>query len=751
MHRTSSPIANASHNSPAFGGSLLGASGNRFSNSPTSSPHLGQRKLPAEFRSSSSLVERSENHQMVITKTSWIEAARTSTANFKMHGSPVPLVWVLVEDNVIPPNAVPFGEDKIGPLYIARALLEGGLYLGKAGIHLPHALITYGGREHQVKAYEVLVCASQLRWGLASYESVGYLSQGTVILAQQNQLLLQSQQGSAQAGGLTLRETSIGTRLSVNDIPRFMPTLAVVPSVDGELKKPMSPTVNDDLKKLAGYKMVILVDDSFSMEQEQSWTLVREALAGIADFASQYGSQGIDLHFLHHHDSHTNVKTSHKVQHIFDQTHPDGQDTPTAAKLEELISRYLPLVERKHTRHEPIHIVVISDGVASDNDDFPGIILSATHRLNKSQVPHEMFGIQFVQVGTDPDASATLQALGCHLAKESKFRNIVDFTPYDPQQGAFNTQYMLNILLRCINRVLSGGLASWEKHQASERRVDVHQTGGINKVLDNGSPILQEERQAREGRGEVHPGGSINKVLDNGGPTSWEERQVHERRVEHQAGRINKVLDNGGPVPREERQAHERRVEEHQVGGINKVMDNGSPTSWEEGQARERRVEEGQAHEWRVEERQTHEWRVGGHQAGGINKVLDTGGAAPWEECQARVEVHQAGGINTVHDNGSPGSWERRQASERRVEVHEAGGINESGSLASWEERQAYERRVKEYEASERRVEGHEACEGRADAHQGLGAQAMERACLTMLVNVENAKSRGRENMINPG
>jgi hypothetical protein len=97
----------------------------------------------------------------------------------------------------------------------------------------------------------VLVCASQLRWGLASYESVGYLSQGTVILAQQNQLLLQSQQGSTQAGGLTLRETSIGTRLSVNDIPRFMPTLAVVPSVDGELKKPMSPTVNDDLKKLA--------------------------------------------------------------------------------------------------------------------------------------------------------------------------------------------------------------------------------------------------------------------------------------------------------------------------------------------------------------------------------------------------------------------------------------------------------------------------------------------------------------------
>jgi hypothetical protein len=44
------------------------------------------------------------------------------------------------------------------------------------------------------------------------------------------------------------------------------------------------------------------------MAEEQSWTLVREALAGIADLANQYGSQGIDLHFLHHHDFHKNIK-----------------------------------------------------------------------------------------------------------------------------------------------------------------------------------------------------------------------------------------------------------------------------------------------------------------------------------------------------------------------------------------------------------------------------------------------------------
>jgi hypothetical protein len=53
----------------------------------------------------------------------------------------------------------------------------------------------------------------------------------------------------------------------------------------------------------------------------------------------------------------------------------------------------------------------------------------------------------------------------------------VDVIPYDPQQGAFDTQYMLKIFL-----------------------------GDINKALDNGSPAPREERQGRERRVEAHQG-----------------------------------------------------------------------------------------------------------------------------------------------------------------------------------------------------------------------------------------------------
>jgi len=214
--------------------------------------------------------------------------------------------------------------------------------LGKVGYHLQHALITYNGKEHQVRLsiksesslaerhyydafqinhYEILVCASQLRWGLASYESAGCLNQGTVILAQQNQ---QSQHGTAvwaaqrgqgglnsqarigsglntQAGysggystqtsysGVQEVTTSthssfatsgfIGTTLFTTDIPRFIPNM--MPTAPA----PMTVAVAEEglKKKLAyaffivkpvfthltildsNYKTVILIDDSISV------------------------------------------------------------------------------------------------------------------------------------------------------------------------------------------------------------------------------------------------------------------------------------------------------------------------------------------------------------------------------------------------------------------------------------------------------------------------------------------------------
>ncbi|KAG1759953.1 hypothetical protein EDD22DRAFT_110045 [Suillus occidentalis] len=380
-------------------------------------------------------------------KTSWLEEARESTANFKKNGSPVPLVWVLIEDKSIPPNAVPFGEDRNGQtFFIARAFLEGGLHLGKVGPHTSGALISFVGKEHLIEKYEVLVCASQLRWGLASQDATGSLVPGTVVLARQQQ---GKHEVKRTASSLWTRETRestsvFQTTLHVDDIPRFIPSLLIQ---------------EEELRRVAEYKTVILIDDSISMTEGDSWNQVREALAGIVDLAIQYGSKGLDLHFMHQSQFAENMRSRFEVQKLFDQLSPTGEDTPTGVRLEQLIEMYLPLIEHPSSTHEPISVIVITDGAATDGDELLRCIIEAASRLDRQQVPLEKFGIQFVQIGTDQDAARSLQVLDDELSDRYKIRDIVDATPFDPANGAFNTDYMIKILIGSLHKDLDNGTA----------------------------------------------------------------------------------------------------------------------------------------------------------------------------------------------------------------------------------------------------------------------------------------------------
>ncbi|KAH7909989.1 hypothetical protein BJ138DRAFT_1009742 [Hygrophoropsis aurantiaca] len=367
----------------------------------------------SDLRSSSLHSPEGSHHSR--QRQQWLSAARESTAHFKSHGSPLPLVWILVEDNRIPPNAVPFEKDRNGcPLFIARALIEGELHIGRAAPHLTGgALISYGGRERTIKSYEVLVCASQLRWGIAEPPTIhSVYPRGTVILAQQQ--------------------------------PVGHPT--------GQSHYPGLQQHFDQIS-CSGIKTVILVDDSLSMEGVL-WSQAREAVGGIADLANKYGSKGIDLFFLHQDGLAPNLKTKQAIEELFDSVTPDGEDTPTAFKLEQIINHYLPFLETKNSTHEPITIIVLTDGVATDHEDLPHRIVETAHRLENHGIGHDKFGIQFVQIGNDPEAAAALHELDDHLAEQYKIRDIVDATPFDPIQGAFDTEYMVKILLGSINKEL---------------------------------------------------------------------------------------------------------------------------------------------------------------------------------------------------------------------------------------------------------------------------------------------------------
>lgn len=67
----------------------------------------------------------------------------------------------------------------------------------------------------QIANYEVLVCASQLRWGFSPPESEAGLTQGTVVLAQQRH---RSKHHHTEVD-------VFNTTLVESDIPRYLPDI----------------------------------------------------------------------------------------------------------------------------------------------------------------------------------------------------------------------------------------------------------------------------------------------------------------------------------------------------------------------------------------------------------------------------------------------------------------------------------------------------------------------------------------------
>lgn len=105
------------------------------------------------------------------------------------------------------------------------------------------------------------------------------------------------------------------------------------------------------------------------------WKDTRAALADLANTASQYDADGVDIHFLNSEVVGSNIKTAHSVESLFDSIEPDGI-TPTGEKLEILLLDYILQIEDAQDRDraessgkgtalkaiKPLNLVVLTDG-----------------------------------------------------------------------------------------------------------------------------------------------------------------------------------------------------------------------------------------------------------------------------------------------------------------------------------------------------------------------------------------------------
>ncbi|KIJ65597.1 hypothetical protein HYDPIDRAFT_27595 [Hydnomerulius pinastri MD-312] len=369
-----------------------------------------------------------------VSKSTWQHEGEISSGSIKANGTPLPLVWILVEDNVIPPHAVPFAKDHRGDLYIARALLEGELHLGRAAHHLKSgALINYRGRDHETSTYEVLACAPKLIWGIATSPGGAQYQQGNVILGNYHP------DPTQRSPDMTRRS------LLLKDLRRVIP--------DGMVLDPAAERRQEAFKALDGTMVVFLVHDSRSMRQSY-WNQVRDALIRMLDIVHQHGAGGYDLCLSSEGERKRRVQ-ERDLRKIFD-TVSRKDKVPLAATLEKLLNLYIPLLNSESKNRAVI--VVMSCDVTADQQKIPGIIVEAARQLQRKNIPEDMFDVQFMQVGSEQATTDAFNDMSDHLKEAYMLRDIGDVTTFASTKARFDADYIATVLAGGIHKDLNNNL-----------------------------------------------------------------------------------------------------------------------------------------------------------------------------------------------------------------------------------------------------------------------------------------------------
>lgn len=217
---------------------------------------------------------------------------------------------------------------------------------------------------------------------------------------------------------------------------------------------PISTTADDPYAFLSSFDTIFLIDDSGSMAG-RSWRETSAALRTVTPICTAHDADGIDLHFLNHPDNveYKNITTTVAVEQIFSTVRPMG-GTPTGIRLNNILKPYLREYESKPDTTKPLNIIVITDGVPSD--DVESVIINAAKKLDKFDAPAWQVGIQFFQVGNEQGAAAALQELDDGLAEMGGgVRDIVDTVPWTSANGeGLNGEGILKVVLGAVNRRL---------------------------------------------------------------------------------------------------------------------------------------------------------------------------------------------------------------------------------------------------------------------------------------------------------
>jgi len=198
--------------------------------------------------------------------------------------------------------------------------------------------------------------------------------------------------------------------------------IAPAPAIRRGTFSDTSPTA-EQYSGLKKFDTVFLIDDSGSMAGS-NWQQTASALAAIVPICTTQDSDGVDIHFLNHNTSHTNVDSAEQLQLIFASVTPRGV-TPTGRRLGFILEEYL-MRYKKNKKIKPLNVIVITDGEPTDPDRLEKNIVKCARELDAMGANDRQIGVQFFQVGSDESATDSLEVLDNALVEEHGVRDMVD-------------------------------------------------------------------------------------------------------------------------------------------------------------------------------------------------------------------------------------------------------------------------------------------------------------------------------------
>ncbi|RYP84539.1 hypothetical protein DL770_005193 [Monosporascus sp. CRB-9-2] len=244
------------------------------------------------------------------------------------------------------------------------------------------------------------------------------------------------------------------------------------------LTKEMVTNREDEYAFLSHFDTVFLIDDSGSMAGYGRWDEARAALALILPVCVDHDNDGVDIYFLNHKNTnrrvdgadakgpsagtgYRHVKSAEAVMDIFNGTEPTGQ-TPTGERLGQILQTYLAHFEEQVQLNDaedpgvkPVNIIVITDGCPNSLGVLEGVIVEAAKRLQKQDALPYQVGIQFFQVGNNPNAAEFLTRLDTEIRERYQLdRDMVDTVPFNPRTGGLTDKLILKTVLGAVVKTL---------------------------------------------------------------------------------------------------------------------------------------------------------------------------------------------------------------------------------------------------------------------------------------------------------